>query len=189
MRSGSPGLFPYFQGEGCRRGPGLVDSIQGMPLLEVDGSLDAQGRAAGLPIALEEIPLVRFAGREAELVQIDGIGHGDMHAAQVDHQLVVDEHPNIIIPAEFEWLSRYVGKGRMGFAAEISVALRASRDPTRGIRRGLYVTGGLSIGLRPGPGPIFGITTPFTEWLPVRLPKSKSGWALLKSRTVMANPY
>ena len=52
----------------------------------------------------EEVELVRLAVRHVEPVEVDVLLHGRVNAAQIDDELAVDEHPDVVVPGEPEEL-------------------------------------------------------------------------------------
>src|SRR5262245_26536520 len=74
--------------------------------------VDAERRLRRVALGVEQVEGVDAARRDPELggrgVEVDGAGLLRVQAADVDHQLPVDEHPNIVVALEREILTARV---------------------------------------------------------------------------------
>ena len=110
---------------------GVVGGVHGVLHGEVRARLEVQVRGdpqvglGGVPFAEEEVPRIGLSGDESDLrgqgVQSDGRGEFHVRAAQVDHELVVDEHPHVVVAAEGERLTGRVDELRVRFQAEAEI--------------------------------------------------------------------
>ena len=96
--------------------------------LKVGGDLEVRLRS--VPFGEEERKFVVLAVRQAEAVEFHNLFDRAVDAAEVDHHLPVDEHPDVVVTAEGEGLRAVgvVGELRHQLEGEVEVAVgRAAR--------------------------------------------------------------
>ena len=76
----------------------------------------------------EEIKGIGLTVNEAEPIEIDGLVDGRVNPPDVDHQLAIHEHPDIVITRESEVivLAGVIGEFRVKLECEVEVVIRAS---------------------------------------------------------------
>mmetsp|Transcript_46000 Transcript_46000/g.130084 ORF Transcript_46000/g.130084 Transcript_46000/m.130084 type:complete len:288 (+) Transcript_46000:153-1016(+) len=93
--------------------------------VEGDGRLDAEVGVEGVPLREEEVEFVVLVPLQTEAVEVDAVLKSHVCAAEVDDQLVVDEDPEVVIPAEQERLSSVVLEEVVHLQGEEVVVVRA----------------------------------------------------------------
>jgi hypothetical protein len=98
--------------------PGLGHIVGRRVGLQRDARRYLQIAAGCVPLREKEIEVIRIAGCECERIKIDVAVDFAMNAAKVHRQLLIDEHPNVIVPREAKVLSRLVCKRRVDLIRE-----------------------------------------------------------------------
>lgn len=91
--------------------------------LGADGRVDAEVRLGGVPFGVEDVQQIDLADGEAEVVELDACGGVAVYTADVDRQLLVDEHPDVVITREREGLAAAVLKAGVDLGREVEVVL------------------------------------------------------------------
>src|SRR5262245_9369081 len=98
-------------GPDAQRSKELLDGLAAVDEL-VDGRVDAEVRLARVALGEEEVERIDVARSDAEVagvgVEIDAAVDGAMHAAEIDGELAVDEHEQVVVAGEGEDLSGVV---------------------------------------------------------------------------------
>lgn len=86
-----------------------------------DGRVDAEVRFDGVAFGVEDVERVGEAGGEAEVVELDVSAGVAVHAADVDRQLLIDKHPDVVVAGEIEGLTAVVGEEGVDLGREVEV--------------------------------------------------------------------
>ncbi len=83
---------------------------------------------------MEYLQVVYLAGDQTERrglrIEIDGTFFGAVKATQVNHKLVVDEYPNIVITAESEHFATFITKRYNSFAGKMPIVRHSGKLET-----------------------------------------------------------
>src|SRR5690606_21963619 len=94
---------------------------------ELEGGVDAEVRLAGASLGLEEIEVVALTHGEPDLVgdrvELHLRAEGAVDPTQVDHQTIVDEDEDVVVPREPEHLAALVAELRVDLGREVEVVL------------------------------------------------------------------
>jgi hypothetical protein len=91
--------------------------------LQVHGGADADGRSVGLALAVEDVEGIHPAFHQVQLVHVHESGFRGVGASQIDGQMVVDEHPDVVVAPELELQTGSVFEGGVPLQAEREVVL------------------------------------------------------------------
>src|SRR5688572_25725037 len=76
-----------------------------------------------IPLGVEHLQVIYIADAQAELsgalVEVDGVLLGLVETAEVNGELAIDEHPDVVVAAEREDLTALITKGDEGFAGKV----------------------------------------------------------------------
>ncbi len=89
--------------------------------LGADGRVDAKVRLDGVALGVEDIERIDLTGVEAEVVELDAHAGVPVYAADVDRQLLVDEHPDVVVTREREGLTAAVLEAGVDLGREVEV--------------------------------------------------------------------
>src|SRR5688572_24021238 len=89
---------------------------------ELQRRVDQEVRLRGVSLCLEEVERVAVARRDAEplrlAIEVDVLGLGLVHAAEVDREAAIDEDPQVVVAAEAKHLAARVLEARVQLEGE-----------------------------------------------------------------------
>ena len=89
--------------------------------LKLDGRGDLEVGCHGVALGEEQVEVVVAPHREAEGVQVHASGHCRVDAPEVNHQVVIDEYPQVVVAGEGEGLAALVREDRVDLVGEVVV--------------------------------------------------------------------
>ena len=89
--------------------------------LGADGRVDAEVRLGGVPFGVEDVQQIDLSDGEAEVVELDVGGGIAVHATEVDHELLVDIYPDVVVTGEGEGLAAGVLEAGVDLGREVEV--------------------------------------------------------------------
>ena len=111
------------QGPSDLLGPSRVIRLAGGGSLRdgADGGVNAEVRLHRVTLGVEDVEGVIGAHGEAESVEVDGAGAVAVDAADVDHEFLVNEDPDVVVAGECEGLTAGVSEDGVNFSREVEV--------------------------------------------------------------------
>ena len=91
--------------------------------LGADGRVDAEVGFDGVAFGVENVEGVGGADGEAEVVELHVAAAVAVHAADVDGELLIDKHPDVVVAGECEGLAAAVLKCGVDLGREVEVVL------------------------------------------------------------------
>src|SRR6476469_4926342 len=92
-------------------------------------------RRDGVTLRMEHVERVDHALREPERVESNDSRFGVVHAAQVDHEFSIDEHPQVIVAGKRKRFAPLVLELSVNLRGEVEVVVVAFIAETESVQR------------------------------------------------------